>query len=63
MADLDAAALEEAARQSYEYEGDRKRISFIGWDREPEAVKSEWRASVVVAVRAYLANRPVCVAA
>lgn len=51
---IDSKALEHAAQRSYEYEGDRKGCSYVGWDREPEEVKIEWRDSVGVAVAAYL---------
>ena len=51
---IDSKALEHAAQRSYEYEGDRKGCSYVGWDREPEDVKAEWRASVRTAVLAYL---------
>lgn len=46
-------AIEAAARHSYIYEGDRKGCSYIGWEREPEDIKQEWRESVVAVVDAY----------
>ena len=55
---IDSKALEHAAQRSYEYEGDRKGCSYVGWAREPEDVKAEWRASVRTAVLAYLATSP-----
>ena len=55
---IDSKALEHAAQRSYEYEGDRKGCSYVGWAREPEDVKAEWRASVRTVVLAYLSASP-----
>lgn len=52
---LDPLSLEIAARRSYEYEGDRRGLSYVGWEREPEDVKAEWRSSVSTAIKAYQA--------
>ena len=53
MPNIDAGALEAAAQHSYEWEGDRRGISYAGWSLEPDAVKDEWRNSVREAVSAY----------
>lgn len=53
MTAIDERALEAAAKRSYEFEGDRKHIAYVGWDNEPEDVKAEWRESVRVAVGAF----------
>ncbi len=53
-----AGAIDAAARRSYEYEGARKSIAYIGWEREPQSVRDEWRASVMVAVAGYLDALP-----
>lgn len=47
-------ALGVAAKRSYEYVGDRKRISYVGWDNEPGEVRAEWRESVRQALEPYL---------
>jgi len=50
------ALVEQAARASYEYEGDRKGIDYAGWDLEPENVKRQWRESVSVPLAVALAD-------
>lgn len=55
---IDEKALDAAAKRSYEYEGDRKGISYVGWDHEPEEVKAEWRESVRQALLPYLCALP-----
>ena len=50
------ALVEQAARASYEYEGDRKGIDYAGWDLEPESVKRQWRESVAVPLAVALAD-------
>ena len=47
------AAIEAAARAIYEIKGDRKGIEYIGWDREPDDVKEDWRTDVRATVDAY----------
>jgi hypothetical protein len=49
-------AVEVAAKRSYEYEGDRRGIRYIGWEAEPEKVREEWRASVRVPITAYMTH-------
>ncbi|MGE4339431.1 MAG: hypothetical protein AB7E55_26195 [Pigmentiphaga sp.] len=50
------AAIEAAARQSYEYEGHRKGVKYIGWENELDDIRSEWRSSVRVVLDAYEAR-------
>jgi len=54
--DVPHDVVEQAARASYEYEGDRKGIDYAGWDLEPENVKRQWRASVTVPISIALAT-------
>jgi hypothetical protein len=50
-------AVEAAAKHSYEHEGDRKGVFYIGWENEPEEVKAEWRGCVSEPIAAYLEAR------
>ena len=52
---IEPAAIETSAKHSYEYEGDRRFIKYVGWDNENEATKEEWRESIRQSVNAYLA--------
>ena len=54
--DVPHDVVEQAARASYEYEGDRKGIDYAGWDLEPENVKRQWRESVTVPLAVALAD-------
>lgn len=46
-------AIEAAAKFIYEDKGDRKGIEYIGWHKEPEEVKDEWRRDVRATIDAY----------
>lgn len=47
------AAIEAAAQAIYEIKGDRKGIEYIGWDKEPDEVKDDWREDVRATIDAY----------
>lgn len=51
---IDVTALEKAATHSYEWEGDRKGILYVGWEHEPDHVREKWRRSVLEPLRVYL---------
>ena len=46
-------AIEVAARFIYENKGDRLGKDYIGWDKEPDDVKAEWRNDVRITINAY----------
>lgn len=46
-------AIEAAAKRIYEIKGDRLGKDYIGWDKEPEEVKAEWRVDVRATIDAY----------
>lgn len=46
-------AIETAARRIYEIKGDRLGKDYIGWDKEPDGVKDDWRTDVRATIDAY----------
>lgn len=46
-------AIELAARHIYETKGDRLGKNYVGWNREPEDVKEDWRRDVRETIDAY----------
>ena len=51
------AAIESAAKKIYEVKGDRLGKEYIGWDKEPDEVKDDWRVDVRATIDAYEAAR------
>jgi hypothetical protein len=47
------AAIEAAAKHIYEAKGKRLGKDFIGWNREPDHIKAEWRQDVRETIDAY----------
>lgn len=43
-------AVQAAAKRSYEYEGDRKGLLYVGFENEPEDTQEQWRNSVKEAI-------------
>ena len=54
MTTIPEQAVTEAAKRSYEYEGDRRGICYIGWDNEPSKVREDWMNSVRTVLTAAL---------
>ena len=46
-------AIEAAAKSIYESKGDRLGKDYIGWDKEPDEVKADWRLDVRATIEAY----------
>lgn len=46
-------AIEAAAQHVYEIKGDRLGKDYIGWHKEPDEVKDEWRKDVRTTIDAY----------
>ena len=47
-------AVQAAAKHSYEYEGDRKGILYVGWEYEGDEVREQWCSSVRQVIAAAL---------